>query len=172
MLICPVCKVNKGSYYKATSEALGDLVDLMPSLSDGVEHWLYLDGTPEGFADKDRAFEVVVQNKDRMLVLICQDCAVEARDLLKLSQEDFEQLQGFPCPCCGYYTLGDLGCFEICSVCFWEDDGDWDLNVISGPNHITLRAGRRNFQEMGACDEHSRRFVRPPKPEEHPRYYL
>ena len=27
------------------------------------------------------------------------------------------------CPCCGYETLGERGAFEICGVCWWEDDG-------------------------------------------------
>lgn len=58
------------------------------------------------------------------------------------------------CPCCDYYTLSERGIYDICPVCFWEDDGI-DINQLdqhSGPNHITLRAGRSNFQKFGACD--------------------
>ena len=29
----------------------------------------------------------------------------------------------YRCPCCGFRTLGTRGGFEICAVCFWEDDG-------------------------------------------------
>jgi Cysteine-rich CPCC len=32
-----------------------------------------------------------------------------------------------PCPCCGCLTLDDRRRFEICSVCFWEDDGQDEL---------------------------------------------
>ena len=30
----------------------------------------------------------------------------------------------FPCPCCGYKTLSESasGTYEICEICFWEDD--------------------------------------------------
>ena len=58
------------------------------------------------------------------------------------------------CPCCDYVTLPERGGFLICDVCFWEDDGqDVDeLDVESGPNHITLRDGRKNFSEFGACE--------------------
>lgn len=58
------------------------------------------------------------------------------------------------CPCCDYFTLEERGNYDICLVCFWEDDGQ-DLNDIdqhSGPNHQTLREARAHFAEFGACD--------------------
>lgn len=59
------------------------------------------------------------------------------------------------CPCCDYTTLPERGSYLICPICFWEDDGlDIDrLDFHSGPNHITLREGRKNFKEIGACRE-------------------
>ncbi|MGJ8639852.1 MAG: CPCC family cysteine-rich protein [Opitutaceae bacterium] len=60
------------------------------------------------------------------------------------------------CPCCDYISLPERGNYLICKVCFWEDDGqDIDeLDVGSGPNHgITLREGRMNFKEFGACEK-------------------
>ena len=27
------------------------------------------------------------------------------------------------CPCCGRRTICERGCYEICRVCWWEDDG-------------------------------------------------
>ena len=32
----------------------------------------------------------------------------------------------YPCPCCRYKTLAERGGFDICPVCFWEDDGKDD----------------------------------------------
>lgn len=31
----------------------------------------------------------------------------------------------FTCPCCGYKTMKGKppGTYEICEICFWEDDG-------------------------------------------------
>lgn len=32
------------------------------------------------------------------------------------------------CPCCGYRTLRERGDYEICKICFWEDDGLNEIN--------------------------------------------
>ena len=70
---------------------------------------------------------------------------------------DAEKLE--KCPCCGYLSLSERGAYDICSVCFWEDDGASKDNDYSGPNHITLGEGRSNFQKYGACDKESKKFV-------------
>ena len=61
-----------------------------------------------------------------------------------------------PCPCCGYLTLNERGAYEICPVCFWEDDGQGDHDaglVRGGPNGaLSLAEARANFAEFGACD--------------------
>ena len=76
------------------------------------------------------------------------------------------------CPCCGYLTLGERGGFEICAVCFWEDDGqdDHDADVVrSGPNGgLSLSDARRNFGLVGACEERFIYNVRPPESREVP----
>ena len=77
-----------------------------------------------------------------------------------------------PCPCCGYLTLTERGGFDICAVCFWEDDGqdDQDADVVrEGPNErLSLTTARRNFKDFGACSERCKKFVRPPRDEEVP----
>lgn len=65
------------------------------------------------------------------------------------------------CPCCGYRTLRERGGYEICSVCFWEDDGSNDPNRVSGPNHMTLGEARANFARLGAKAERATRNVLP-----------
>ena len=69
--------------------------------------------------------------------------------------------QPFQCPCCDYYSLRERGAHEICPVCYWEDDGqDMDrLDEMSGPNHITLRRGRLNFERIGAADPSAEALV-------------
>lgn len=57
----------------------------------------------------------------------------------------------FQCVCCGYFSLEEKGVAEICIVCFWEDDGETNLDVTSNPNRITIRKGRENFSKFGAC---------------------
>lgn len=70
------------------------------------------------------------------------------------------------CPCCSYRTLTEKAAFEICPVCFWEDDGQGDENaddVLGGPNgQLSLTAARANFMRFGAADERFRKNVRPP----------
>ena len=79
----------------------------------------------------------------------------------------------YACPCCRYLTLSERGGFEICKVCFWEDDGqdDHDAEIVrGGPNGArSLAQARVNFAAFGACDEDMRVHVRPPTPDEMPR---
>lgn len=74
------------------------------------------------------------------------------------------------CPCCGCRTLGERGGFDICPVCFWEDDGQDDADadaVRGGPNGaLSLTQARCNFKEFGACDRKSIEHVRKPTPDE------
>lgn len=75
----------------------------------------------------------------------------------------------YRCPCCGYYTLeDDPGHFDICPVCFWEDDGIQSDNPDygGGANVISLNQARENYKKFGACDIVSLDAVRPPTDEE------
>jgi hypothetical protein len=73
------------------------------------------------------------------------------------------------CPCCGYRTLDERGGYDICPVCFWEDDGVDDPAAGSGPNHMTLAEGRDNFARLGACSERDRELVLPDGPSRYAR---
>lgn len=85
-----------------------------------------------------------------------------------------QQPPGLPlrCPCCGCNTLGERSAYEICPVCFWEDDGQDDQNadeVWGGPNGaLSLTDARTNYRAFGASSERRRQFVRPPRPAELP----
>ncbi|WP_406184785.1 CPCC family cysteine-rich protein [Streptomyces sp. NBC_01006] len=61
------------------------------------------------------------------------------------------------------------GHHEICPVCGWQDDGgdyrDPD-RYVGGPNHVTLREARRNYQAFGASERRLIDRVRLPLPEE------
>jgi hypothetical protein len=77
-----------------------------------------------------------------------------------------------PCPCCGYLTLAEEpgGTFDICKVCFWEDDNvqSHDPDAEGGANEVSLNQARRNFREHGVSDLRFKASVRPPLPEERP----
>ncbi len=85
-----------------------------------------------------------------------------------LSVEELLPFGMLGCPCCGHATLPKRGGYDICPVCFWEDDGSDDANVdaVSGPNHITLREGRINVLRISACDQRARQHVRSPTAQE------
>jgi hypothetical protein len=74
------------------------------------------------------------------------------------------------CPCCGCRTLGERSIYDICPVCFWEDDGQDDHNadeVWGGPNGaLSLSEARANYRAFGASSERRKQFVRPPRPNE------
>ncbi len=81
-----------------------------------------------------------------------------------------ESVTAYRCPCCRYKTLRGRGHFEICEVCFWEDDGQDEHDaseVRGGPNGmLSLQQARANFTEFQACEEQFRGKVRRPRPEE------
>jgi Cysteine-rich CPCC len=91
---------------------------------------------------------------------------LEHHSVIEPAQEDIM----YRCPCCGYKTLGERGGYEICDICFWEDDGqdEHDANVVrGGPNgSLILTKARENFQDFGACEERHIKHVRKPLPEE------
>lgn len=99
-------------------------------------------------------------------------------------------MKKFACPCCGCLTLDERCAYDICPVCFWEDDAylivnDGELKAVrvendvsdetlldvpSGANDgLTLREGRENYRKFGACDEKMKRHVRKPMKSELPK---
>jgi hypothetical protein len=76
----------------------------------------------------------------------------------------------YRCPCCHHLTLSERGGYDICPVCFWEDDGqdDADADVVrGGPNGgLSLTQARAHYLRIGACDERSVSAVRPPREDE------
>ncbi|GAV15271.1 CPCC family cysteine-rich protein [Paenibacillus sp. NAIST15-1] len=69
-------------------------------------------------------------------------------------QEEF-----YSCPCCEFKTLPTKGEYDICPVCFWEDDGSTDPSYYSSPNHMTLAQARENFIKFGVVNKSSLQFL-------------
>lgn len=57
----------------------------------------------------------------------------------------------FLCPCCRFPTLSERAAWDICGLCWWEDDGQDDPNaeeVWGGPNKgYSLAKARENFAD-------------------------
>lgn len=70
----------------------------------------------------------------------------------------------FPCPCCGYLTLSEApGSYEICGICFWEDDAvqlRWPT-MSGGANRISLIDAQDSFATNGALEDRFKVHVRP-----------
>jgi hypothetical protein len=74
----------------------------------------------------------------------------------------------YPCPCCGHLVFdGVPGSFEICPICFWEDDlSQLRFTTTEGANDVSLVLGQHNYQVVGACELRFRVGVRPPTSDE------
>ncbi|BCN29554.1 CPCC family cysteine-rich protein [Anaeromicropila herbilytica] len=76
----------------------------------------------------------------------------------------------YRCPCCGYYTFDEKpnGSYDICEVCFWEDDPIQfdDETYEGGANHVSLLQAKCNFVEYGACERTMLSYVRKPNKDE------
>ena len=79
------------------------------------------------------------------------------------------------CVCCGYYTLVGTEievAWEICPVCFWENDISGEIETeYSEANHMTLAEGKINFEQYGACEERFVKNCRKPQTDELPEQY-
>ena len=63
----------------------------------------------------------------------------------------------YACPCCGYYTLEEYRGYEICEICYWEDDPlQAENHHLYGANNISLEQARENYRSFGAS---AREFI-------------
>jgi len=74
----------------------------------------------------------------------------------------------FHCNCCGNFTLMEEGHYEVCPVCFWEDDPIQSQNetFAGGANEMSLCEARQHYKLLGAISADVLKHVRKPTPEE------
>ena len=75
----------------------------------------------------------------------------------------------YKCPVCGYYTLDSFyGSYDICPVCFWEEDNlQFDNPLLwGGANGACLIRARMNYHDFGAVHERILKNVRQPQSSE------
>ena len=53
------------------------------------------------------------------------------------------------CPCCHKYEFSEVGSYEICPVCNWEDDPvqEEDPSYGGGANVMSLNEARKAYAE-------------------------
>lgn len=79
-------------------------------------------------------------------------------------------MQKYRCPCCGFYTYPQrpTNTFQICPVCYWEDDGVQFLepDYAGGANTVSLHQAQHSFHTIGASEPVWLPAVRPPRADE------
>ena len=78
-------------------------------------------------------------------------------------------LGGVTCACCGYRTLSEgAGGYEICRVCWWEDDPVQLASPLlrGGANTVSLAEAQLYFISAGVSDPSFTAHVRPPADDE------
>ncbi len=72
----------------------------------------------------------------------------------------------YKCPCCNNLTLTEkpTGTFEICPVCYWEDDNVQfnDPDYKGGANVESLNQARINYKQFKAISKKYINKVREP----------
>ncbi len=78
----------------------------------------------------------------------------------------------YPCPCCNNLTLTEPppGTYEVCPVCYWEDDPVQanDPDYTGGANKMSLTAAKKSYLICEAIAEQFASIVRKPLPNEVP----
>jgi len=73
----------------------------------------------------------------------------------------------YRCPCCGCKTLDAPGAFELCPVCWWEDDGQEDEDAsevrLTVNGQLSLNQARINYMQIGAAHQRFLPYVRKPQ---------
>lgn len=84
--------------------------------------------------------------------------------------EPYRSEKTYRCPCCKFKTLHERAGYEICPVCWWEDDGQDDQDadqVRGGPNGtLSLTQARSNYLSCGAYDPTFASRTRKPQDDE------
>ena len=52
------------------------------------------------------------------------------------------------CPCCKQFRLNEIGKYEICPICKWEDDPAQrkDITYFGGANKLSLEEARKAYK--------------------------
>ena len=72
----------------------------------------------------------------------------------------------FRCPCCGFRTLETAGALALCPVCWWEDDGQEDVDAaevrLTVNGFLSLTEAREQYKVCGASHPRYLPYVRKP----------
>ena len=73
----------------------------------------------------------------------------------------------YRCPCCGLKTLEAPGVLALCPVCWWEDDGQEDVDAsevrMTVNGALSLEEARGHYARCGAAHPRFLPYVRKPQ---------
>ena len=73
----------------------------------------------------------------------------------------------YRCPCCGCRTLDAPGALALCPVCWWEDDGQEDVDAaevrLTVNGALSLDEARTHYAHCGAAHPRFLPYVRKPQ---------
>jgi hypothetical protein len=125
----------------------------------------YINGGIERLTAAESPAEAIVEH----LGYSPGDAPAWVHELSARRQRELREAPRHECACCGYLTKLNPGSYQICPVCWWEDDPAVEWNgpeAHSGPNRISLNGARANFARFGASRERFKEFARGPRPED------
>lgn len=121
----------------------------------------YLKVTGDGRPDAASRAAIADRRHRTTVDILCAECSVPFENVTRPRKSG-----PYPCPCCRFVTLPERGGYDICTVCFWEDDGqdDHDADEVRGGSNysLSLSDARRNFSRIGAAEERVLPHVRSP----------
>jgi len=77
--------------------------------------------------------------------------------------------RAYPCPICGYYTVDAPRDWDICPICFWEDDvrpTEGGRTTSPANRGMSMATAQANFVLFGAVERHFLLNSRRPSPGE------
>lgn len=120
-----------------------------------------------GYPDNMSAWVEISEMQDRLQYDAQRPPYTEQDVIEKIKEAARLATRKYTCPCCGYKTLDEEppGTYDICAICFWEDDPIQfeDPDYEGGANRPSLKTAQKNVQLFGACEKRILEHVRKPK---------
>jgi len=150
--------VNTQTVLQVDTWELKDYLEDYLTENSGIEYEYFQNINPELRDTNRESYNLYYSDKYPMNQI--EQAILQLDDNAIKKIVDFQLIQAngkFYCPCCGYNTLTEptSGTYNICEICFWEDDPIQfnDPNYEGGVNRVSLLQGQKNFEIYGACKE-------------------
>lgn len=134
--------------------ALSDMINLTPEKREEIVIELFMENDEyeniKDFSDATYNDDITLFIEEKYQNVSNDYIAVKLKNIFDSEFEIIGNPQIYNrCFCCGYLTIKTRGEYDICPVCFWEDDGSEDTERFSQANKMKLSEGISNFKKYG-----------------------